>query len=70
MIPGTVDVSEMMGASVHIHVNTCGKDSIIIVPTIDLIGNYSFKRNSPIEFTFAGNVAHVFDPETGRNLEY
>ncbi|MCF0110007.1 MAG: ABC transporter ATP-binding protein [Erysipelotrichaceae bacterium] len=70
MIPGIVDVSEMMGSAVHIHVNACGKDSIIIVPTIDLIGNYSFEQNTPIEFTFEGNVAHVFNPETGNNLEY
>ena len=69
MIHGTVDVSEMMGSSVHLHIKACGKDGVIIVPTMEMGGN-SFAMNSPISFTFDGDVAHVFDPETGVNLEY
>ncbi|HAE15556.1 MAG TPA: ABC transporter ATP-binding protein [Erysipelotrichaceae bacterium] len=68
MIEGTVDVSEMMGSSVHLHVNACGKDSIIIVPTLEL-GNQSLDMNSEIRFTFSGNVVHVFDLN-GNNLEF
>lgn len=68
MIEGRVDVSEMMGSSVHLHVNACGKDSIIIVPTLDL-GSQSLKMNSKIRFTFTGNVIHVFD-SNGKNLEF
>ncbi len=70
MITGTVDVSELMGASVHLHVNACGKDSIIIVPTLSIVGNYNYERGSKVDFTFSGAVAHVFDVETGENLEY
>ena len=69
MIHGTVDVSEMMGSSVHLHIKACGKDGVIIVPTLDM-GSKSFAMNSPISFTFDGDVAHVFDPETGKNLEF
>ena len=25
---------------------------------------------SPVSFTFGGDVAHVFDPATGNNLEF
>ena len=69
MMEGTVDVSELMGASVHLHVNAKGKDGIIIVPTLDLKGN-TFSIGSKVQFTFSGNVVHVFDKETGKNLAY
>ena len=72
MIHGTVDVSEMMGSAVHLHVNACGKDMIIIVQTMDLRGvnPVDFSIGSPIAFTFGGNVAHVFSRETQKNLEW
>ena len=70
MIKGTVDVSELMGSSVHLHINALGKDGVIIVPTLDLKGNKTFAMGSPIEFTFSGDVAHVFAKESGKNLEF
>ena len=69
MMEGRVDVSEMMGSSVHIHLNSDGNDSIIIVPTLDL-GDRTLRTGDTVRFTFAPNVLHLFDPETGRNLEY
>ncbi len=69
MMEGSVDVSEMMGSSVHIHLNTGNHDSIIIVPTLDL-GGQSLSIGSKVRFTFAPNVVHMFDKETGKNLEY
>jgi len=71
MIRGVVDVSEMMGSAVHLHLQACGKDTIIIVQTMDLQGPHSvdFSIGSPIAFTFGGNVAHVFDKDSGLNLE-
>jgi len=71
MINGVVDVTEMMGSEVHVHATACGKDTIIIVPTIDLAADQRSLLNigAPVSFTFTGNVAHVFDPETGKNLE-
>ncbi len=68
MVEGRVDVSEMMGSSVHLHINACGKDSIIIVPTLEL-GDQSLDMNSTVRFTFGGNVVHVFDMN-GNNLEF
>ena len=63
-----VDVSEMMGSSVHLHVSAEGRDVIIIVPTIDMKGN--FAMGDTVHFTFDGSVAHVFSKETERNLEW
>ncbi len=67
-IAATVDVSEMMGSSVHLHVNAAGKDVIIIVPTIDVKGHYAM--GDTVHFTFNGSVAHVFSKETEKNLEW
>ncbi len=70
-VKATVDVSEMMGSSVYLHVNAVGKDTVIIVQTMDIhgINDVSFKSGTEIQFTFGGNVAHVFSKETGLNLE-
>ncbi len=69
MVKGVVDVSEMMGSSIHLHINADGKDCIVIVPTLDL-GQKDLGAGAEVEFTFAPNAIHVFDPETGKNLEY
>ncbi len=70
-ISATVDVSEMMGSEVHLHANANGKDVVIIVPTVDLSGNHkeTFGYGAKINFTFSGNVCHVFDKD-GKNLEF
>ena len=67
-VAATVDVAEMMGSSVHLHVNANGHDVIIIVPTIDMKNNYSM--GDTLHFGFQGNVAHIFSKETEKNLEF
>ena len=67
-IAAKVDVSEMMGSSVHLHVSAEGKDVIIIVPTIDMKGHYAM--GDTVHFSFDGNVAHVFSKENEKNLEW
>ena len=67
-IASTVEVAEMMGSSVHLHLNADGKDVIVIVPTIDMKGSY--KQGDTVHFTFDGKVAHVFSKETDKNLEF
>ena len=67
-VSAKVDVSEMMGSSVHLHLTAEGRDVIIIVPTVDM-------QNIPrlgdeIRFGFSGKVAHVFSKEDEHNLEY
>ena len=69
MIEGTVDVSEMMGSAVHLHINVDGKDCIIIVPTLDL-DTGDLGSGATVRFTFAPNAIHMFDPETQKNLEF
>lgn len=69
---GTVDVCEMMGSALHLHVNVLGKDAIIIVQTMDLKGDFSkgFTMGQEISFTFSGSAVHLFSKETGLSLEH
>ena len=67
-VAAKVDVSEMMGSSVHLHVTAEDRDVIIIVPTLDLKGQ--FAMGDMVHFDFQGSVAHVFSKETEKNLEY
>ena len=70
---GTVDVSEMMGSSVHVHLDSLGQDVIVIVPTTEIKGPYQdhFFAGAKVEYTFAGNVIHMFSKdEQGTNLEF
>jgi len=69
MVEGKVDVSEMMGSSVHLHVNVGGKDCIIIAPRLDL-DEGDLTAGASLRFTFAPNAVHVFDPTTEKNLEW
>ena len=68
MIPAKIDVSEMMGSQINLHINVNGKEGIIIVDTMSIAGR-SFQMGEEINFTFAPEVIHVFDTD-GRNLEY
>ena len=67
-IKGKVDVSEMMGSSVHLHITAEGKDVIVIVPTNGDAAH--FPMGSEVNLTFGGNVAHVFSKENENNLEW
>ena len=67
-VEAKVDVSEMMGSSVHLHVSALGRDVIIIVPTTEMKGNY--KIGDKVHFHFDGALAHVFSKKNDRNLEF
>ena len=67
-IHGTIEVAEMMGSAVHLHASACGKDTIIIVDTMNLDKGQNPSIGANVQFTFDGNVAHVFSKD-GLNLE-
>ena len=70
-LTGKVEVSEMMGSSVHLHVNSLGQDVVMVVSTMNMTGAEvaALANGSTIDYTFAGHVCHVFNKETGINLE-
>ena len=70
-IPTTLEVNEMMGSELHLHVFTeDGTRLIVRVPTIGLKSGEreSLVRGKKINVTFEGKVMHFFDPETEANL--
>jgi multiple sugar transport system ATP-binding protein len=70
-INGKVDVSEMMGSSVHLHVSALGSDVVMVVSTMNMTGAEvaALSNGSAVSFNFPGHVCHVFHAETGINLE-
>ena len=70
-INGKVDVSEMMGSSVHLHVSALDRDVVLVVSTMNMTGAEvaALANGNPVTFNFAGHVCHVFNKETGVNLE-
>ncbi|MBQ9843903.1 MAG: sn-glycerol-3-phosphate ABC transporter ATP-binding protein UgpC [Oscillospiraceae bacterium] len=70
-VPAKIDVSEMMGSSVHLHVDANGKDVVIVVSTMNMTGAEvsALSHGAAVNFAFSGNVCHVFSKETGINLE-
>ena len=70
-INAKVDVSEMMGSSVHLHVTAMDRDVVLVVSTMNMTGAEvaALTAGAPVKFNFAGHVCHVFNKETGINLE-
>ena len=70
-IDAKVDVSEMMGSSVHLHVTAMGRDVVLVVSTMNMTAAEvaALNTGASVKFNFAGHVCHVFSKETGINLE-
>ena len=66
-IPATVDVSEMMGSELHLHMTAGGKDVIAVIPTAGLTLD-TVLSGKQIGFAFDPSLVHLFDPKTERNL--
>ena len=70
-VDAKVDVSEMMGSSVHLHVTAMGRDVVLVVSTMNMTGAEvsALTGGASVKFNFGGHVCHVFNKETGINLE-
>ncbi|MBR0312590.1 MAG: TOBE domain-containing protein, partial [Oscillospiraceae bacterium] len=66
-IDGKIDVSEMMGSELHLHMNAGGQDVVAVVPTTELEGK-DVSNGSSVKFTFSAKLLHLFDKETELNL--
>ena len=70
VLTGTVDVTEMMGSSINLHVSVYGHDSIIVAQTTSLEGKpLVLSPGEQISFSFGGGALHFFSKETDENLE-
>ena len=67
----TIQVNEMMGSELHLHVVVDGGDRLIVrIPTVSLTDEQrrGLVYGATIYVTFEGKVMHFFDPETEKNL--
>ena len=70
-IPCRLEVNEMMGSELHLHVYTEDETRMIVrVPTIGLDNEQraGLVNGATLYVTFEGKVMHFFDPETEENL--
>ncbi len=70
-VDATIDVHELMGSSIHLHMNSHGKDIVAVVATMDMTEAEvaGLKSGTAISYNFGGHNCHVFSKDTGINLE-
>jgi multiple sugar transport system ATP-binding protein len=67
----TIDVNEMMGSELHLHLRSKNDDKIIVrLPTVDLTKEQraGLSYGNKMYITFPAKVMHLFDPETEKSL--
>ena len=67
----TIDVNEMMGSELHLHLSSANNDKIIVrLPTVDLTKEQraSLTYGNKLYITFPAKVMHLFDPATEQSL--
>ena len=67
----SIQVNEMMGSELHLHLSSPQDDRIIVrLPTVDLTRaqRESLSFGKKLFITFPAKVMHLFDPETERSL--
>ena len=66
-----IDVNEMMGSELHLHLSSPNDDKIIVrLPTVDLTKEQraSLTYGNKLYITFPAKVMHLFDPESEKSL--
>ena len=66
-IDAQIDVSELMGSELHLHMTAGGKDVVAVVQTANLDPN-AYARHTAVRFSFEPRLIHLFAPETEKNL--
>ena len=67
---GTVDISEMLGSTIHLHVKSLDADMVIAVQTMNLMRpRKAFMHGETVHYDLDGRYIHLFSKEGGENLE-
>ncbi len=69
-VTAQVDVSEMMGSEVHLHVIAGSKDVVLRIASTDLPEQHraGIPFGTQVYFSFPEALVHLFDPATEKNL--
>ena len=70
-VEAVIDVNELMGSSIHLHVNASGKDVVLVISTMDMTAAEvsALSAGVNVKFNFPGHTCHVFSKTTKTNLE-
>ena len=66
-IAARIDVSEMMGSELHLHMTAGTNDVVAVVPTAN-IDTAALSNHSEVKFDFDPKLMHLFNKETEKNL--
>jgi multiple sugar transport system ATP-binding protein len=69
-VEAVVDVSEMMGSEVYVHLTACERDCVVRVATTELPveHNNGFVLGERVGLILNGALVHIFAKETGANI--
>jgi len=67
-IEAKIDVTELMGSELHLHVDSNGKDVVIVVQTTEVDVDALHGGHDAIHFSFDPKLMHLFDKESEKSL--
>ena len=68
-VTGQIEVTELMGSTVHVHVTTPDGNFVLVIPANDLEGEGgTLAAGDSISFKLDAETIHVFDKQTGITL--
>ena len=67
-IEAKIDVTELMGSELHLHLDSNGKDVVVVVPTTEKGVNELHGTKATVHYTFKPELIHLFDKKTEKNL--
>ena len=67
-IEATVDVTELMGSELHLHLDSNGKDVVVVVPTTEVDVDKLHGSHETVHYTFKPELMHLFDKNTEKSL--
>ncbi|MDO4940263.1 MAG: sn-glycerol-3-phosphate ABC transporter ATP-binding protein UgpC [Erysipelotrichaceae bacterium] len=67
-IEANIDVTELMGSELHLHLDSNGKDVVAVVPTTEIDVDALHNSHETVHYTFKPELVHLFDKNTENSL--
>ena len=67
-IEAKIDVTELMGSELHLHLDSNGKDVVVVVPTTEIDVDKLHGSHDTVHYTFKPELMHLFDKTTEKAL--
>ena len=68
-IEAKIDVTELMGSELHLHLDSAGKDVVAVVPTTEIdVDSVHNSHDKVVHYTFKPELMHIFNKDTEKSL--